>query len=284
MNGPGNVALAQVLAMLAAWLVPAAGWALETDEALQRSGSVFRIQAVDARNRVASGTAVLVAPRALVTNCHVVLDAREIAVIDAGRSHMAHIARADVERDLCLLSGPALEAPVATPGDTVRLDPGKLIAAVGYTMEGALTLSRGRIEGLFSYGSRGRVIQGSAHFDAGASGGGLFDDSGRLIGILTFKARAGGAFHFAVPVEWVMDLLANRISSSRSDARSAFWQYTDARQPVFLRAASLAAQGDCAALTEVAQQWLTQEPANPEAKLAAKSAQRCHARTAHTGD
>lgn len=42
----------------------------------------------------------------------------------------------------------------------------------------------------------GRVVQTSADFDRGASGGGLFDRQGRLVGILTFKASSGGNFHF----------------------------------------------------------------------------------------
>jgi serine protease Do len=284
MNGPGNVVMARALCMLTAWLLPAAAHAIEPVQAAERGASVFRIQTADAQRRIASGTAVLVAARTLVTNCHVVLDAHEITVIDTVKSHAAYMARGDVERDLCLLEVPALDAPAVMLGDTSRLRPGETIAAAGYSTEGVLAWSTGQIEGLFSYNGRGRVIQGSAPFDAGASGGGLFDDGGQLIGILTFKARAGGAFHFAVPVEWVTDLLANKVRMPRSSATSAFWQYTDARQPTFLRAASLAARGNCAALAEVAEQWLRREPGNPEAGLTATNAQQCRAHTAHNGD
>jgi serine protease Do len=280
----GNFVLARALFTLAAWLLPAAVPALEPEPPGKRSVSVFRIQVADAQRRVVSGTGVLVAARTLVTNCHVVLDAHEISVIGTARTHHASIARSDVERDLCLLEVPALDAPVAVLGDTRKLRPGETIAAGGYSTGGVLAWTTGRIEGLFSYHSSGRVIQGSAPFDEGASGGGLFDGNGRLVGILTFKARAGGPFHFAVPVEWVTDLLANRSRARRSDATSAFWQHTDTRQPTFLRAASHAARGDCAALAEVAEQWLRDEPGNPEADMTARSVRRCHARAARGAD
>lgn len=64
-------------------------------------------------------------------------------------------------------------------------------------------MSRGRIIGLHYECDGERVIQTSAAFDRGTSGSGLFDRQGRLVGLLTFKAKAGGNFHFALPVGWL---------------------------------------------------------------------------------
>jgi S1-C subfamily serine protease len=138
-----------------------------------------------------------------------------------------------------------------------------------------LTVSSGHIEGLFTHQGKGRVIQGSAYFSAGKSGGGLFDRRGSLIGILTFKCRAGGPYHFAVPAEWVESLMHEDARSTPAFSGTPFWRHTDERQPMFLRAAALSAAGDCAALSTLAEQWLAREPGNRDALFVAKRAERC---------
>jgi S1-C subfamily serine protease len=258
--------------MALAALLPAAASA-QTSPGRVPAG-MFRIQATDAQGRDVFGTAVLIAPAILVTNCHVVLDARAIAVEVGTTRPAARVVKADTERDVCLLAGPELDAPVATLGTTAALLPGASITSAGYSRGGSLVWNTGQVEGLYSYDGRGRVIQGSAAFDEGASGGGLFDSAGRLVGILTFKARAGGPFHFAAPVEWAADLLADTSPADRRDG-TAFWRHTDAKGPPFMRVASLAARGDCAALAEVAGQWLKKEPNNPEAGMAARNLHYC---------
>ena len=66
--------------------------------------------------------------------------------------------------------------------------------------------------------------------------------------------------------------------TSRAPAVTAkpFWQHTDERQPVFVRAASLSAEGDCVALKALASQRLAHEPRNPEAAFMAERALRCN--------
>ena len=263
-------------ALLAA-LLPAAANAQAPEDGRPAAG-IFRIKVTDGQNRDATGTAVLVARGTLVTNCHVVAHARAINIEIGDAIHPARIIRANAERDVCLLAAPALDAPLATLGDTANLRTGGAITAAGYSRGGALGWSAGEIEGFYSYDGNGRVVQGSAPFDEGASGGGLFDASGRLIGILTFKARAGGPFHFALPVEWVADLLANAPGAERRGG-APFWRRTDARGPAFLQVASLAARGDCAGLAQVAGQWLRKEPENPEAGMAARNVHHCESLT-----
>jgi S1-C subfamily serine protease len=238
------------------------------------AAGIFRLQATDAQNRDTSGTAVLVARDTLVTSCHVVSNAREITIEAGNAIHPVRVLRAHRERDVCLLTAPALDAPVATLGETATLLPGAAIVAAGYSKGRPLSWSSGTIEGVYSYDGRGRVVQGSAAFEEGASGGGLFDASGRLIGILTYKARVGGPFHFSAPVEWVKDLLADAPRTDRADG-APFWQTTGSGGPTFLRVASLAARGDCPALAQVAGQWLKKEPTNPEAGMAARSLHHC---------
>lgn len=109
-----------------------------------------------------------------------------------------------------------------------------------------------------------RVIQTSAAFEPGASGGGLFDTSGRLIGILTFRSVAGGDFHYAVPTEW----LAHAAAPHSPEATQAFWERTGKRQPYFMQAAALEVDGNWRALLEMGRKWIAQEATNPHSWIA----------------
>lgn len=239
------------------------------------AASVFRVEAREDSGRLHLGSGVLVGPGALVTNCHTLRTAQTIHVMGATTRHTATVLRADAVRDLCLLDVPNLKGNAVVLGNTTDKQPGDPLLAVGFPAGASLTVSRGHVEGLFTYQGRGRVVQGSAHFTFGKSGGALFDERGRLIGILTFKCRGGGPYHFSVPVEWVTKLMDDGPHSTVLTGEKPFWQYTDDRQPMFLRAATLLAQGECSPLKSLAAQWVAREPGNPEAAFMANRAQMC---------
>lgn len=258
--------------------LPAGALALEPSDMERLGASIVRIEAHDGFGRVNSGTGIVVAPHTLITNCHVVANARIIDATGATGRYAARLVRAHTVRDLCLLDAPGLEAAAINLGATTEKRAGDTISAVGYPAGSALTWSHGKIEGLFPVNGAGRVVQGSAIFNPGASGGGLFDGEGRLIGVLTFKLRASGPYHFAVPVEWLVSLMQQDDSATVPVfADKPFWQHTDQRQPVFLRAASLSADGDCAGLNTLAAQRLARDPKHAETLLLIRHAQQCSA-------
>jgi len=102
---------------------------------------------------------------------------------------------------------------------------------------------QGTVEGLYPFDG-GNVIRTSATFDAGASGGGLFDEEGALVGLLAFKARSGARLHFALPADWALpgttvSALFGPVASSTEHI--AFWERPHATQPFFLGHAILEA-------------------------------------------
>jgi S1-C subfamily serine protease len=256
-------------------LLFSAGAYAEPPDVQRLAAGVFRVEASDFSGRMQSGSGVMVGAHTLVTNCHTIRNARSIRVMGTVTRMTAHLVRANTERDLCLLSVPGLVGTVVILGSTTEKQAGDPLVAVGFPAGASLTVSRGHIEGLFTYRGSGRVIQGSAYFSFGKSGGALFDENGWLIGILTFKCRGGGPYHFSVPVEWVKTLMEDGPHAAVTSGDKPFWQYTDDRQPVFLRAAALLAQGDCALLKTLTAQWLAREPGNPEATFMARRAQLC---------
>ena len=164
--------------------------------------SVFMVRAENPNGTINIGSAVLVAPGKLVTNCHVTRAASRIGVIRGTMKWGVESQSRDIQHDVCILSAPSVVGEVPGFAKANELKAGKTVHAVGYLGGGELTSSDGQIVALHHYDGA-NVIQTSASFTFGQSGGGLFDEEGHLVGIITFKARAEGLFHFALPMEWV---------------------------------------------------------------------------------
>ena len=58
------------------------------------------------------------------------------------------------------------------------------------------------------------MIQTTAPISPGSSGGGLFDLSGRLVGIMTFQHRFGQNLNFALPADWIGQMRARHASQA----------------------------------------------------------------------
>lgn len=209
------------------------------------------------------GSAVSIAPGRVITNCHVVRNASRILLVHEGQRLTASTAMGDPYRDLCALDVPGLGTDAPTLATAEGYGVGTEVVAAGYSL-GRFNASRGRIKGLFACDCGGsRVIQTSAGFEPGASGGGLFDGDGRLLGILTFKSVAGGDFHFAVPISWMA-----RIQQDRASEPQPFWAGDAGTGGHFLAACALRAKRDWRAMLDLARDWTLQTPADPQAWMA----------------
>lgn len=256
-------------ALLLLLAIPALGaQAAEYDPDPDHSLAVYRIRA-SGGGRVSDGSAVLVAPGRLLTACHVIRRAESIRVGRKELTWFAYPAVTDIEHDLCVLSVPELfAASPAVVGPTASLRLGDPVIAAGYPRRGHLDMSHGEIKGLHAHDGA-LVLQISAAFAHGQSGGGVFDDNGRLVGIIGFKAIAGGSFHYALPLAWAGDAIAGQSSSipGRDFQSVAFWERPSEETPLFLRAASLEADRDWRQLVGVAQEWVSVDETNPASWL-----------------
>jgi hypothetical protein len=232
------------------------------------AAAVYKIRALGG-GHVADGSAVLIAPGRLLTACHVTRRAESIRVGREELKWLAYPAMTDIQHDLCVLAVPELSAatPAAIgPTDNLRLsDP---VIAAGYPRGGKLDVSHGEIKGLHPHDGAS-VLQVSTSFEHGQSGGGLFDAAGRLIGIIGFKAVAGGNFHYALPLAWAGDAIPGQAASPAVNHHheQAFWERPNAQKPLFLLAASLEANQDWKALHGVAQEWVSTDENNPASWL-----------------
>lgn len=262
--------IAVVLLML--WSSCVAHAAETSASPLPPEDTVFKVRAVDASGGVRLGSAVLVAAGRLVTNAHVSRDAVRIEVASPERTWVVESQSCNRRRDVCLLQIPGLPGRAAALRPAADLSPGESVRAVGYPDGGPLVRSRGEVRALHAY-DMAPVIQTSAAFDAGASGGGLFDGEGRLVGVITFKSRRGGGFHFALPAEWVAAALAaGNDASPAGTTERAFWEEGTERMPRFLQAAALEARGHWAGLLDLTEDWMRVETDSPAPWRAAAKA------------
>jgi hypothetical protein len=240
-----------------------AGLSVRSVNAADWNKWVLKVEVVRTDGIREIGSGVVIAKQRLVTNCHVVRNARTIKVSRADESWTATMDMGDEYRDLCFLHVPDYPGnapPIGEPGDAKV---GVPVYAAGYS-GGSFGVSNGHVKGLFSCEcDGGRVIQTSAPFNPGASGGGLFDEQGRLLGILTFKSNSGGDFHFALPVGWMKQL--STLPFTGSIGKSAFWANPMQNSTYFLTACNLDAQKKWQDLSRLAREWVRHEPYNPQA-------------------
>jgi hypothetical protein len=140
----------------------------------------------------------------VVTNAHVIGESSGVTVVDLGVGFPARVLALDLARDLCLLEVPGLARPPAQvlPPDQRRT--GARVRAIGFPAH-ALSVSRGTLTGVWQT-ALGPLLQTDAPIAPGSSGGGLFDEQGRFLGLVTFASGNVRGIGFAVAAEVLADL------------------------------------------------------------------------------
>ena len=161
-----------------------------------------------------AGSGIVVGDNEVVTNCHVIDDGTPVSVFqpsrdraDSPKEASAKVVAASM-RDLCLLKTDGLSVPAADIGESGSIKIGSPVYAIGCPagIYGALShgiVSQFRPAVDDSDEAAKDDIQTTTAISPGSSGGGLFDDGGRLIGITYSSAPSSEGIHFALPVELV---------------------------------------------------------------------------------
>jgi hypothetical protein len=182
----------------------------------QVSPSVARVNGLDGSGRtVMVGSGVVVDRGAVITNCHVVRRAASVQVKLGASEYGARIDVADEELDLCRLGVPGLDAAPVQIGTVGALRTGQRVYTIGAPQGLDLTISEGIVSSLREV-QGGTVIQTTAPVSRGSSGGGLFDQSGQLVGIVTFQHRYGQNLNFALPADWIGEMRTRSASTTAS--------------------------------------------------------------------
>lgn len=263
--------LIALLCGLAAILAGGVGYAAEDPAQTALRQKVFKITVMRMDGGQEVGSAVPLAGDRLVTNCHVLRDAGTIRVETPSRTWQATTDIRDAYRDLCFLRIPGFDGDPMPMIEVGATHVGLNVSAAGFS-GGEFRLTHGKVVGMYTCEcDGGKIIQTSAQFDRGASGGGLFDRDGRLVGILTFKAKSGGKYHFALPVGWLRHLSAQNLQSITTE--DTFWEKPGKESSYFLAACDMGAKKAWGPLNRLADDWIQQEPDNPEAWMVQGRAQ-----------
>jgi S1-C subfamily serine protease len=209
----------RLLISLATWVSLAA--TADVDHSVSRS--VVQIRGVDAAGRMFYGSGVAVAPETVATNCHVMRTAQRAAIYRSGEVFPVDSQRGDIQRDLCLLHAAGITAPLATVGNANRLKTGNTLYFYGFPRALSMSFSEGKVKAVHTY-EGSRIIETTAFFTLGGSGGGLFDRSGRLVGLATFLAPGHSGAYYAIPANWIAPLQSQKSQAIAPLQGLSFWE------------------------------------------------------------
>ena len=162
----------------------------------------------------------------ILTNAHVVQDAKEVTVkLTDRREYQAKVLGADPQTDVAVLKIEAKNLPVVKTGDVNQLQVGEWVLAIGspYGLENTATA------GIVS--AKGRslpddtsvpFIQTDVAVNPGNSGGPLFNDRGEVVGINSqIYSRTGGfqGLSFSIPIDVAYKIRTRSSNTARSSTR-----------------------------------------------------------------
>ena len=174
---------------------PHAG-ALPPDQIYERvAPAVWSVKSYSAEERLlASATGVVVAPGKLVTSCQVLARARQVSL---RRGHMifdATLEFPDVERDLCQLDVQGMTVAAVPKASARGLRVGQRLYVVGYARGNQQSLGEGLVSAMLDPGTGRDRIQTTIPSSPGLLGAGVFDEEGRLVGIVTSSPKDAASF------------------------------------------------------------------------------------------
>jgi len=161
----------------------------------------------------------------ILTNYHVIQNARQLEVQIENNKYPATIVGTDRDDDLAIIKAeaPKNKFTVIKLGSSTGLEVGQKVLAIGNPFGLQRTMTRGIISGLerpIRDPVSRRTIEGAIQTDAsinpGNSGGPLLNDRGEMIGINTMIQTAGGqgsiGIGFAVPVDVAKKIIPTLIA------------------------------------------------------------------------
>lgn len=227
--------------------------------------SVVKILVILPNGHYGVGSGVVIAQDQVVTNCHVIANAQSINVIKFGESYRATSLKADWHHDLCIVRFDGLNATVATLGSSKTLQYEQPVFTISFPNNSPKPLTTyGFVKALYPMDDNA-IIRTTSDFRLGASGGAMFTDDGKLIGIITLKSPGRNAFYYNMPIEWVNALLSTPELSISSKGKAPFWDAPEEKRPYFMRVIQPYQTEDWVTLKRLANEWIQHEPEASEA-------------------
>lgn len=234
---------------------------------LALSNSLAKVHVEDKNGQHGIGSGVVVGVNQVATNCHVIANARGIAVNKLGNSYAPIGMKADWHHDLCILVFDDLPLKPFEFGESAKLQYEQHILALGYSGNSPRPVeSFGTVKALIPLDDS-VLVRTTTGFRMGASGGALLDYDGKLVGFTTFKSPGRQGFYYSLPVEWVKKLLNQPNIALTTPNEQPFWDVPEKERPFFMQVVQPLQTEEWSTLELIAKAWVTVEKDNPEAWL-----------------
>ena len=185
--------------------------------------TVVQIKGADPLGRFYFGSGVLIDHEWVATNCHVVRQGGRVLVVRSGQGFKATRLKADTFKDLCLLKVPGIGIKGAQLRAGAPPKVGSAVSYYGFPRALGMSYAEGQVTHLHPL-LGGSLIQTSAFFTLGGSGGGLFDVKGRLVGLATFLTSGHSGAYFVIPAAWIEDVQEKPEDLITPLLGKAFWE------------------------------------------------------------
>ena len=227
-------------------------------------GSIVMVRGYTESGSLAYGSGVIVGKSEVITNCHVLRSTKAPWVSQGEESYSITDVRVDACHDLCLLNIHNLNRDSVSIGSSKNLVKGQSLVAIGHSSGSPVPLTTGGVVvSTYDY-DEGKIILSSAKFRLGASGSGLFDMNGNLIGINTFKPTGYGAY-YAMPIDWLTSLRKKDKQQKFLIKGKALWEEDEDKKPYFLRIAIPKVKENWIDLLKITKEWVKKEKRSSEA-------------------
>jgi Flp pilus assembly protein TadD len=235
--------------------IPLQGQALTPAQVFDKvKDTVVVVKTLDTQNKVKSqGSGVLISSDKVVTNCHVVEGGSSYRVGRGNQLVSATLYAEDTDKDICILTAAGIAGTPAQFGKTAGLKVGNPVYAVGAPRGLELSLSDGIVAQL--RGGPPPLIQTTAAISPGSSGGGLFDEEGRLVGLTTLYVEGGQSLNFSMPVEWIGEIKPGRKPVAKGIGQAEWEKRSIAFEDI----------KNWRGMLDWCQKWVKSNPKNPSA-------------------
>ena len=173
------------------------------------------------RRQMGEGSGVIVdAQGYILTNYHVVAGADKISIhLFDGRELKGTVRGTDPRTDLAVVRVEATDLPIATLGDSDKLQVGEWAIAIGspFGLEETVTVGVVSAKGRSGLGTGNYedFIQTDASINPGNSGGPLVNIDGKVIGINAMIIQPGQGIGFAIPINLAKTIMSELIKTGK---------------------------------------------------------------------
>ncbi len=164
---------------------------------------------------------------AIITSYHVISKAEDIDVRLGNKVlKVEGLLHMDKENDIVMLKTKGKKLQNVRIGDIGKVNVGERVYVISSPKGLENTISEGILSGIREIDPERKILQITAPFSEGSSGGAVFNKDGEVIGVATFLIEDAQNLNFAIPVNLIKDKIAGKKVTALKDAEIGDYKKT----------------------------------------------------------